>query len=134
MTIEHGAHEVAIFNKADVERLAAKRRGEAGDVLDRVDIEAAGADPVEDRNAATRADWLNAIEYVAARNGGTFHAGLVRKYVREESHGPAVGALITGLVRSHKIEHTGEYATLRDPRNRHGETPCKVYRVIGSLS
>jgi hypothetical protein len=122
-----------LFLRAHVERLAAIRRGETGDVIDRVDVHAAEAEPTEDRNAATRAEWLAGIRYVSARNGGAFNSGQVRPLVSEEARGHAVGALITGLVRSRRIEWTGDYDTLRDPRNRHAESPCKVYRVIGEV-
>ncbi len=132
--IDHGPHRVMLFASAHVEHVAAIRRGEAGDVLDRLDTKAAGAEPTEDRNAATRADWLAAIQYVAKRHQGTFHVGLVRKYVRDESRGPAVGALVTGLVRSGRIEHTGEYAESGNAAQRNAMRPVKVYRVVGDLA
>jgi hypothetical protein len=122
------------FDPEDVELLRQKRSGEAGVVLDRVDIHAAQAEPTEDRNAATRTEWLAGIRYVSSRNGGTFNSGQVRPLVSDEARGHSVGALITGLVRSRRIEWTGDYDTLRDPRNRHAESPCKVYRVIGELA
>jgi len=123
------------FDPAEVERLRRLRDGEAGDVLDRVDITAAERDPAEDRNARIRASWLYAIETVAKRNGGTFHTGQLRSHLTDEAQGHAPGALITSLKRRKLIEDVpGAFGTLSDPRNRHSESPCKVYRVIGALS
>lgn len=123
-----------IFEPAEVERVRRIRAGEIGDVLDRVDQAAAGDDPVEDRNAYTRAAWLDGIETVAARGAGEFSSGRVRSHVPEDATGPAVGALITSLVRRRRIEWTGKWDTLNDARNRHGGAPCKVYLVVGDLA
>lgn len=122
------------FLRVDVERLAAIRRGDIGDVLDRVDLRAAGGEPTEERDAYIRAAWLDAIDIVATRNGGEFSTGRLRPHLPDDAKGPSSGGLITGLVRSHRIEHTGAFDTLSDPRARHASTPCKVYRVIGDLA
>lgn len=129
------------FDPADVERLRRIRAGETGDVIDRVDVDAAGLDPAESRKAAIRAAWLDAIDLFILSGHpdyepGTFSTGKARPYVdREYRHGgPQVGALIAGLVRSKRIEWTGKRDDLADPYNRHATTACKVYRVIGDLS
>lgn len=122
------------FQRADVERLVAIRSGEIGDVLDRIDVQAAAADPTEDRNAYVRAAWLAAVAIVTKRTGGTFFTGQLRAHLPEDARGHAPGGFIAGLVRSHTIEHTGDFDFLNDPLARHGSTPCKVYRVIGTLA
>lgn len=124
-----------VFLEADVERLAAIRAGEIGDVLDRIDVQAASAEPCEDRNAYVRAAWLNAVQVVSDWTPDrTFHTGLLRAHLPEDARSHACGPFISGLVRRRLIEHTGDYGTLCDPRARHSETPCKVYRVLGVLS
>lgn len=123
-----------VFDMSDVQHLRDQRDGIVGDVLDRVDIAAAGEDPAEDRSAYTRAAWLDGIEAVAARGSGEFSSGRVRSHVPEDATGPAVGGLITSLVRRRRIEWTGKWDTLNDARNRHGGAPCKVYLVVGDLA
>lgn len=131
--IDHGKHRVPLFDRHAVERLRAIRSGESGDVLDRVDLDAAGNDAAEVRSAYIREEWLKAIETVAARTGGTFHSTQLREIVPSDARGPQSGALITGLVRSRRIEHTGGYEPSNDHRNRHGAKLEKVYRVIAPL-
>jgi len=106
------------FDPAEVQRLRAIRVGEPG----------------EDRSAYRRECYLSAIKAVVARTGGTFHLGQLREHLPEDAAGPQAGALISGLVRGHRIEWTGAVATSGDARNRHGLTPCKVYRVVGDLA
>lgn len=135
-TVRIGEHDSAPMGFAadEVERLRALRAGEAGDVLDRVDITASERDPSEDRSAYIRDEWLKAIRYVVARTPDrTFHRGQVWRLVPDDARGPASGALITALIRQRRIEHTGDYDEAGDARNRHGSTPCKVYRVTGGL-
>lgn len=122
------------FDPAGVERLRKLRDGEAGDVIDRVDIDAAAKEPNEDRNAMTRAAFLDAIEKVVKRTGGTFHIGQVRPLVDESLSGPAVGALICGLRRRRVIEPTGETAESGNSRQRNATRLVNVYRVTGVLS
>ncbi len=123
-----------MLDRASVERLAAIRRGETGDVIDRVDLHAAEGDPVEDRDAYVRDAWLTAIRIVTERTGGTFYTGQLRAHLPEDARGHAPGGLITGLVRSRRIEAINNDGTLGDPRSRHSSTPCKTYRVIGELA
>lgn len=123
-----------VFERAEVQRLADLRAGVIGDVIDRVDIDAASKEPGEDRNATTRAAYLDAIKHVTSRTGGTFHIGQVRPLVDESLSGPAVGALICGLSRRRLIEHTGEYAESGNSRQRNSTRPVPVFRVTGALS
>lgn len=132
-----GEHDKAayLFDPAEVERFRRLREGEAGDVIDRVDIDAASDDPAESRKAAIRAAWLDAIDD-AVDSAGEFSTGRARAYVDPDYRhgGPQVGALITSLVRRKCIEWTGKWDELGDTYNRHGLAPCKVYRIVGDLS
>ena len=130
--IDHGAHRVPLFDRAAVERLRQVRTGTAGDVLDRIDLDAAGKQAT-DRAAYIRDQWLAAIERVAAQNAGTFHTGQLREYLPPDAYGTQSGALISGLVRSGRIEDTGKTGTNGDRRNRHATRPVKVYRVVAAL-
>ncbi len=81
----------------------------------------------------SRAAILDAIETAAAENDGLVSANTIRPLLPEWARGPQFGATVCHLVRSGRLEWTGDFVLSGDARNRHQHTPVKQYRLVDDL-
>lgn len=70
---------------------------------------------------------------LAALADGTFHAGTMRPHLPKPPYDVnphSVGAVVSALVKTGAIRKTGRYAESGNVKNRNGQRPVPIYRIV----